>query len=161
MKYLKTYKSINESTLGELSFEDFKDILIDIVDEYSESHEFIEYSEEQEDSYFGLYMNIQSKYMEYNFDILGELKDFGDHDDPQTLDHTNYVDIIDRIEDNRSDLQEIKDKIDECISFNKKMNSLIDELNSYIFPKLNSFSNCEDVRIGFDSEGIIIEFDIK
>ena len=32
MKYLKTYKFINESTFGDLSFDDFKDILIDITD---------------------------------------------------------------------------------------------------------------------------------
>lgn len=32
MRYLKTYKSINESTLGDLNFEDFQDLFVDITD---------------------------------------------------------------------------------------------------------------------------------
>lgn len=34
MKYLKTYKVINESNLSDLSFDDFQDILFDITDKY-------------------------------------------------------------------------------------------------------------------------------
>jgi hypothetical protein len=42
MKYLKKYGSIKESTMGDLSFEDFQDILTDITDKYDFKFSFDE-----------------------------------------------------------------------------------------------------------------------
>jgi hypothetical protein len=154
VRYLKTYKSINESDVNmSLEFEDFKDIFIDIVDKYSNRHIF-----DQDRDLYELVMSFNPSFIDHNFDILGELSDFGEVNDPQIFD---YDGIASRIEDASRELDNIKNTIDDCIAFNEKIKSLMNELNEYIIPSLTRFSNCDYIGIAFDSEDISIIYFIK
>src|SRR5690606_23513222 len=105
-----------------------------------------------------LVMSFNPSFIDHNFDILGELSDFGEVDDPQIFD---YDGIMSRIEDASRELDNIKNTIDDCIAFNEKIKSLMDELNEYIIPSLTRFSNCDYIGITFDSENISIIYFIK
>lgn len=72
MKYLKRYNNILESTLGELSFEDFQDIIIDLIDNSDEFN-----ISEQDDLYeFSIKYKLSGLFKSDNlyYDVINENK---------------------------------------------------------------------------------------
>ena len=158
MKYLKKYRSIKESKMGDLSFEDFKDILTDITDKMDNDFHFY-HVDEEEDGYYTLILTFDSpSYVVIDESGMEFLSKFGRKDEPSTYNDEIYINIKESIEDKNSELESLKIDIDNMISFNKKIINIIDEINQYIIPRLRSFSNCLEIEIGFEVDELSIEF---
>ncbi len=157
MKYLKKYGSIKESTMGDLSFEDFQDILTDITDKVDGDFNF-HHIEDEEDGYYVLILTLKPNYVVIDENGMEFLSKFGRIDDPLTYNDEIYINIKESIEDKNSQLESTKKNIDNMISFNKKIIDIIDEINQYIIPRLRLFSNCLEIKIGFEVDELSIEF---
>ena len=156
MKYLKKYGSIKESTMGDLSFEDFQDILTDITDKHDGDYYFNE--EDSDEHFYQLILNFEPNYVVIDENGMDFLSKFGTMDDPLTYNDEIYINIKESIEDKNSQLESTKKNIDNMISFNKKIIDIIDEINQYIIPRLRLFSNCLEIKIGFEVDELSIEF---
>jgi len=159
MKYLKKYRAIKESIMGDLSFEDFQDIVTDITDKHDGDYYFNE--EDSDEHFYQLILNFEPNYVVIDENGMDSLSKFGTMDEPSTYSDNLYSDIKESIEDKNSELESTKKDIDNMISFNKKVINIIDEINKYLIPRLRSFSNCVEIRIGFDVDELFIEFVIE
>jgi hypothetical protein len=147
MKHLRTYKSINESTLGELSFEDFKDILIDIADlgdEYKFNNTY-GYS-------LVIYLNIDRMLLDPT-DRFNYLKEISDYNRPIDLNDMTFEKIKDSIS-NRISYYESKIKL--IIEVNKKLLDIIKRLEDSV-NILKKFKH-HGISISFDSNLVCLEF---
>jgi len=176
MKY-KYLKRFNESKEGpELSFEDFKSIMQDIVDQFDFEYDFHDYSKDEEgenwDGYEGfydvwIYMTYKEGY-EIHDDIPHMNLDFLDYtnqilspiDEPETIDDAKFEEIFGYLDGNREDLEEVKNDLDDIIERNKKAKLVFQILKDKIIPRLSHFSNFESCSVGFEGGDLRITFDI-
>jgi hypothetical protein len=144
MKYLKKYGSIKESTMGDLSFEDFQDILTDITDKYDFKFSF----DEDKKSYdFWIFFDVSSIHIKE--DGFGFIREYL----PETINDT-----LECVGEKNADLESAKENIDKMVSLNKKLINILNELQKYIIPRFKSFSNCESVVIEYEEDAILIQF---
>ena len=156
MRYLKTYKSVNESTLGDLSFEDFQDLFVDITDKWDD----VSFREIKDigDKFYGISIIINIEFIEGNdFDILSILRDFSNNDDPLVVSEEEFVDIFDKIDDNIQNLYDLKDKIDSIMSKNKEIKKLIEEIK-IVYHRLKHFSNYKEIQLAFDYDEVSLYY---
>lgn len=159
MRYLKTYKSVNESTLGDLSFEDFQDLFVDITDKWDDFN----FYNHDEDFSFNIYE------FSIGFDFGSTPSDEGRvNNDLDFIYHSDSDNIQDSIFNIENSIFKEKNKISENITY---LNSLLKtydeierfllELKDHVVPKMVKFSNCEIVKLHVDKYDIILEFYIK
>lgn len=171
MKHIKRY---NETTVNDLTFNEFRDILnFEIVDELNYECQFNDYSND-ESPFFDcvIFLNAPEDYILHD-DIphvsLNYLSGDGDWSQQPTLPPFDGLEAIDSevfnlakedIDDNISELERLKVVVDKMIEVDKKMKILLNKIQLFI-PQLKKYPNCDDVLIGFDvSEGLRISFDI-
>ena len=162
MKYLRKF---NEDIKNECDFETFKEIMYDLSDYYQ--HSFKDYSNEV-DPYYEIHINLSERgnytiqddapYLNFEFVELSEL------DDPTTIlrDFDFNDDVYSKIESQNNKLLEVKNRIDDIIRNNNQITDIFKKLES-ITPRFESFSNFQDVYVGFDkyNPAIRISFEIK
>lgn len=164
MKHLRKY---NESLGQECSFEDFKDIMLDILDEFNFEYEFHDYSE---DNFYDCYIYVEGK-EEYqihddipsmNINFLGFREDqtLPPTDDPEEITNDGINDCITSINDNIEDLETLKNNLDYIIKYQKECSKLFESIK-IINKRLLGFSNCEHCAIGFNDGELRITFEIK
>jgi hypothetical protein len=161
MKHLRKF---NEASTSECSFEDFKDIMIDMLDDFNFEYEFHDYSEEGYDCQ--IYLSGKEEYEVHddippmNINFLAEDYSLPTTDNPEEI--TN--DVIDKcvtsINDNISDLETLKNNLDSIIKYQKECSKLF-EYVKVINDRLKPFSNCENCGIGFSDGELRVTFEIK
>jgi hypothetical protein len=165
MKY-KYLKKFNESKEGpELTFEDFKNIMADLVDEFDFEYDEFDFSED--DKYYDcwIYMPVKEGYALHddipymNFDYLCDL-DISHTDAPEAKSDEEFENIFDIIDYNREELERVKNDLDDIIERNKKTKQVFEILKDKIIPRFNHFSNFKECGIGFNSGELRITFDI-
>lgn len=166
MKHLRKY---NESLGQECSFEDFKDIMLDILDDLNFNYDFNDYSEE-ENPFYDCYIYVEGK-EEYqihddipsmNINFLGFREDqtLPPTDDPEEITNDGINDCITSINDNIEDLETLKNNLDDIIKYQKECSKLFESIK-IINKRLLGFSNCEHCAIGFNDGELRITFEIK
>ena len=167
MKHLRKY---NESLGQECSFEDFKDIMLDILDDLNFNYDFNDYSEE-ENPFYDCYIYVEGK-EEYqihddipsmNINFLGFREDqtlLPELDDPEEITNDGINDCITSINDNIEDLETLKNNLDDIIKYQKECSKLFESIK-IINKRLLGFSNCEHCAIGFNEGELRITFEIK
>jgi len=158
MKYLKTYKSVNEDTsLGELSFEDFSDLFIDITDMYK--HEILDYHDE-DTAYFEvkifIEMDLDGADIDYGFNYLNG---FGTVDEPDKI--SDFSEIRKYIMGEIPDLEDKINEIKTTIEASKKLHELLEDIESNILPRLKLFSNYSHIEVGFQDDEFCLLYYIK
>ena len=173
MKHLRKY---NEAYGDECSFEDFKDIMLDILDEFSFEYEFNNYSNQNLDSgspsnsFYDCWIYLSGK-EEYelhddipsmNINFLGFREDqtLPPTDDPEEITNDGINDCITSINDNIEDLETLKNNLDYIIKYQKECSKLFESIK-IINKRLLGFSNCEHCAIGFNDGELRITFEIK
>ncbi len=149
-------KKFNESLSDECSFETFKEILYDLSDDYE--CEFHDYSNES-DSFYDCLMAIpKSIEIEASYDILKDV--VSSYEDPHIIE--NFDGAIDEIIGDTSKMQSVKNEIDDIIDRNKKLEQIFITLKEHVVPRLQSFSNCQQISFGYDEgDGVLrICFDL-
>ena len=159
MKYLKRF-SINEKSDEKCDFDIFKDIMLELTDNY---HEVVFSQPEEEYEYY------QCQFRLYETDDL-------DFDLPRIDLHSivGYIDEPDNIEDSLvngvvykrvdnyiNNLEDFKNNIDNIIESFSKIKEVFKYIEDYILPRFKHFSNFQTCSVGFDEgDGIfIITFD--
>ena len=166
MKHLRKY---NEAFGQECSFEDFKDIMLDILDDLNFNYDFNDYSEE-ENPFYDCYIYVEGK-EEYqihddipsmNINFLGFRGDqtLPPTDAPEEITNDGINDCITSINDNIGDLEILKNNLDDIIKYQKECSKLFESIK-IVNTRLKGFSNCFHCEIGFNEGELRITFEIK
>lgn len=166
MKHLRKY---NEAFGQECSFEDFKDIMLDILDDFTFDYDFNDYSEE-ENPFYDCYIYLTGK-EEYqihddipsmNINFLGFREDqtLPPTDDPEEITNDGLTDCIESIDSNISELETLKNNLDEIIKYQKNCSKIFESLK-VVNNRMRGFSNCYHCAIGFNEGELRITFEIK
>ena len=148
LTYLKKF---NEAYEDELSFETFKEILFDLSDGYSE---------DENDPYYDCILTLP-KPIDVQFPQEDNLTDYlPPYDDPQEIDNGTLRELRDQIDEENGQLKDLEGKINLMIERNVKIKEIISTLETEIIPRLQSFSNCQSVTIGYDSAYFIASRDV-
>lgn len=153
MKYLKTYYNINESTSGDLSLDDFIDILRDITDDYEHKVESIE---EENEKYYDcwIYLNGFKDPQDINAFQFRFLEEKAHSDHPVDIKNmTDYYDlnIKDGFEEENNVLLENIKYLQSRLELNKKIYQILENFEHYILPRFMEFKNFKKCAIGFES----------
>jgi len=165
MKHLRKY---NESFGQECSFEDFKDIMLDILDDFTFDYHFNDYSEEENTYDCYIYLTGKEEYQTHddvpsmNINFLGFREDrtLPPSDDPVEITNDVLTDCIESIDSNISELETLKNNLDEIIKYQKNCSKLFGSIK-IVNKRLLGFSNCEHCAIGFNDGELRITFEIK
>jgi len=164
MKHLRKY---NESFGQECSFEDFKDIMLDILDDFTFDYHFNDYSEEENTYDCYIYLTGKEEY-ELDDDVPSMNINFlgynGDQNlppvgDPQEISNDGINECMNSIGGNISDLEALKNNLDSIIKYQKDCSKLFESIK-IINSRFRIFSNCEHCAIGFNSGELRISFEI-
>lgn len=166
MKHLRKY---NEAFGQECSFEDFKDIMLDILDDLNFNYDFGNYSDE-ENPFYDCYIYVEGK-EEYqihddipsmNINFLGFREDqtLPPTDAPEEITNDGINDCITSINDNIGDLEILKNNLDDIIKYQKECSKLFESIK-IVNTRLKGFSNCFHCEIGFNEGELRITFEIK
>lgn len=166
MKHLRKY---NEAFGQECSFEDFKDIMLDILDDFTFDYDFNDYSEEENPFYDCLiYVEGKEEYQLHddipsmNINFLGFRGDqtLPPTDDPEEITTDGINDCVVSINQNISELETLKKNLDAIIKYQKDCSKLFESIK-IVNKRLRSFSNCFHCAIGFNEGELRITFEIK
>jgi len=166
MKHLRKY---NEAYGDECSFEDFKDIMLDILDEFSFEYDFHNYSEEENPFYdCWIYLSGKEEYalhddipsMNINFLGFREDQTLPPTDGPEEITNDGINDCVTSINDNIEGLEELKNNLDDIIKYQKNCSKVF-ELIKVANNRLKNFSNCYHCAIGFNDGELRMTFEIK
>jgi hypothetical protein len=171
MKHLRKY---NESFGQECSFEDFKDIMLDILDDFNFEYEFHDYSKDENPfnlmkgydclidlsgkEEYALHDDIPS--MNINFLGWREDQTLPPTDDPEEITNDGINDCVTSINDNIERLEELKKNLASIIKYQKDCSKVF-ELIKVVNNRLKNFSNCYHCAIGFNDGELRITFEIK
>jgi hypothetical protein len=173
MKHLRKFK---ESVGTECSFEDFKDIMLDILDDFNFEYEFHDYSSQTLDSgspsnsFYDCWIYLYGK-EEYavhddipsmNINFLGFREDqtLPPTDDPEEITNDGINECLTSINDNISELETLKNNLNDIIKYQKDCVKLFESLKS-TSKRLKGFPNCYHCGIGFNEGDLRITFEIK
>ena len=169
---LKYIKEFNESNDGpELSFDDFKNIMLDLADQFEFEYDFHDYSNDPDNPFydFWIYMTVKEGYElhddipDMNFDYLNWDTNqlISPESEPEELNNQQFTEIIGYIDGNRDDLESLKNDLDNIIERNKKAKLVFEIVRDKIIPRFKKFSNLYQCGIGFNSGDLRITFEIK
>lgn len=150
-------KKFNEAYEDELSFETFKDILLDLSDSYE--CRFHDYSNEENDPFYDCEL-VLPKPINVEFPQEDNLTEYlPPYDGPEEIDSETLRELRTHIDEENAQLKDLEGKINLMIERNNKIKEIISTLESDIIPRLQSFSNCQSVTIGYDSAYFIANTD--
>jgi hypothetical protein len=161
MKHLRKF---NEAYTSECLFEDFKDIMIDMLDDFNFEYEFKDHSEEYFFYDCQIYLHGKEEYELHddipsmNINFLEFREDYHQLMVQITNDIINTC--VTSINHNISDLETLKNNLDSIIRYQKECSKLFEYLK-VINDRLKRFSNCEHCEIGFSGGELRITFEIK
>jgi len=166
MKHLRKF---NESESGECSFEDFKDIMLDLLDEFNFNYDFHDYSSVEDGQFYDCWIYIEGK-EEYaiqddipsmNINFLGFREDqtLPPTDDPEEMNNGGLDECVSSITGNIESLYELRDNLAEIIKYQEDCKKLFESLK-IINTRLLTFSNCVHCGIGFNDGELRITFEM-
>lgn len=152
-KYLKKF---NESTGGDLTFDEYKQIMFEILDEVGCNYDFNEIKGSQDgdfsESYYDCHIYLPDDmidiedYIGYDIFTAAEIPDTESGD--EEINYGGSYQAIDRMisrcEQRIIDMPKIIERYNQ-------MKTIIRVLEEKIEPRLRNYNNCESVYIGFDA----------
>jgi uncharacterized protein (UPF0335 family) len=160
---MKHIRKFNENNISqELDFETFKMIISsDIEDEFEFDN--IDYYDVQEldDQFYDCRiqlnipdLNVYPDEVDFGFSYLSNISDF---DSPEDF---NIELILTSINHEISKIEQLRRSIERVERSNKELIDIMKTIEKVV-KRLENFSNCKSVTIGFDIETIRLCFDIK
>lgn len=155
LTYLKKF---NEAYEDELSFEMFKEVLFDLSDSYE--CQMYDYSGDSNDPYYDCHLTLP-KPIDVQFPQEDNLTEYiPPFDGPDEVDSDTLRELIIQIDEENRQLKDLEGKVNLMIERNVKIKEIISTLETEIIPRLQSFSNCQSVTIGYDSDNFIASRDV-
>lgn len=143
-------KKFNEAYEDELSFETFKEILFDLSDSYE--CQMYDYSEDESDPYYDCHLTLP-KSINVQFRQEDNLTEYlPPFDGPEEVDSDTLRELRKHIDEENGQLKDLEGKINLLIERNRKIKEIISTLETEIIPRLQSFSNCQSVTLGYDCQ---------
>ena len=162
MKHLKRF---HEAYGMECSFEDFKDIMLDILDDFNFEFEFHDYTDT---SFYDCKIYVQGKEeyeihddippMNINFLDFREDGLLPPYDGPEEITTQGIQECIDSINQNVEELNKLKNNLDYIIKYQNDCSKLFESIK-VINNRFSNFSNCENCSIGFNQGELRITFE--
>lgn len=147
-------KKFNEAYEDELSFETFKEILFDLSDDYECT--FNDYSDDS-DPFYDCEL-ILPKPIDVQFPQEDNLNEYlPPYDGPEEIDSVIIGELRIQIEEENKKLKDLEGKLNLMIERNNKIVKIISILEKDIITRLQSFSNCQSVTIGYESYHYTVE----
>ena len=151
-------KKFNEAYEDELSFETFKEILLDLSDSYE--CQMYDYSGDDNDPYYDCHLTLP-KPINVQFPQEDNLTEYlPPFDGPEEIDSDTLIELNVQIDEENAQLKDLEGKINLMIERNNKIKEIISTLELDVIPRLQSFSNCQSVTIGYDSAYFIASQDV-
>lgn len=142
-------KKFNEAYEDELSFDIFKEIMYELSDSYE--CRFHDYSNEENDPFYDCEL-VLPKPIDVQFPQEDNLNEYlPPYDGPEEIDSDTLRELNVQIDEENHQLKDLEGKINLMIERNNKIKEIISTLETDIIPRLQSFSNCQSVTIGYDS----------
>lgn len=150
-------KKFNEAYQDELSFEMFKEVLFDLSDSYE--CQMYDYSGDS-DPYYDCHLTLP-KTINIQFPQEDNLTEYlPPFDGPEEVDSDTLRELRTQIDEENRQLKDLEVKLNLMIERNVKIKEIISTLELDIIPRLQSFSNCQSVTIGYDSDNFIASRDV-
>lgn len=163
-KYLKKF---NENSSGECSFDDFKDLMLDILDNFDFRYNFSDFSSEENGFFYDCLIfidgpfNNQEEVPYMNLDFIGYDVDNILPTTDSTMEITDKMldDCIETISDNIDDINHLKSNIDIVIKNHENCISLFKMIKN-LPSRFETFSNFKGTEIGYLQSEIRITFEM-
>ncbi len=168
MRYIRKF---NESNQSEITFNEFKQIMFEILDDFEFEYKFNDFSNSEGPPFYDCWItvNLLEEYAisddqpNLNFDYLGYQYDIL----PPVEEMENINDIFEKVDDaiksQVSDLYALKNNLDSVIKSNEDMKNIFKLIQTRVLPRFEEYDNFLQSDIGFDSTNaeIRITFEIK
>lgn len=156
-------KKFNEAYSDECSFETFKEILFELSDvyecEFVESKGFREPGQNLRKNYSGYFyecvLRLPKSSKEVNIELkiyfgLDNLDDYLPHFEyPEKIGESSFKGIVSEMDVENNRIKELEEQLNMVKERNNKIKEIMTVLETDIIPRLQSFSNCESVSIGY------------
>lgn len=157
---MKKIKRFNESVEDNLSFDGFKEIMAEITDDLTLRYNLREEKDEYDQFYELSIVLPPSTYLDsdilsYQNVNIPSIENIGD-----TLNKKTVGTILDSIVSQNEKLIEIKSKIDDQIENNKLLGKIIEDIIK-LKPRLASYNNWRECRLGMEGDELSITFECK
>jgi hypothetical protein len=166
MKHLRKF---NESYGDDCSFEDFKDIMLDLLDNFNFNYEFHDYSSVEDGQFYDCWVYLYGKDEYYLHDDIPSMNiNFLDYDEdgtlptsdvPEEITKDGLNDCIYLIDENINQLHKLKEDLNIIIKFQEDCKKIFNEL-ILINERFLKFENCLRCEIGFNKGDLRITFEI-
>lgn len=160
MRYLKTFKKINESGTGECDFDTFKEIMYEITDDFS----VVEFNDYSNEGFYDCWIDLRSKFRTYdgfemNFGYLAYIIEPYDlaYNISHVLEDGKVYTVINSYLDK---LHEVKSNIDDFIKSNEEVLKLFKNIEEFILPRFEKFDNFIQANVGIRYDEIRITFEM-
>jgi hypothetical protein len=157
MKYLKRF-IINEKSGDNCDFETFKDIMLELTDNY---HNVV-FSIPEEWYYQCQFKLYDTGNLDFDLPRIDLHSIVGYIDSPDDIEYSLDNDVIyKRVDNYINNLEDFKNNIDNIIESFSKIKEVFKNIEDYILPRFKHFDNFQACSVGFDElEGnFIITFD--
>ena len=150
-------KKFNEAYSDELSFETFKEILFELSDNYE--CRFNDYSQDENDPFYDCEL-VLPKPIDVQFPQQDNLTEYLPlYDGPEEIDSETLRELNLQIDEQNKQIKDLEGKLNLLIERNNEIKEIISTLESDIITRLQSFSNCQSVTIGYESDHFIASTD--
>lgn len=171
MVIMKHLKRINELNGRDCSFEDFKDIMLSILDDYKFDYEFKDYSDEMGSPYYDCYIDLDGisgysnpddipymnvNFLDYNVDSILPV-DSGYENKVTDLMMTQCVEAIDA---NISDIEKMQRDLNQILKFQHDCKRLFEDFKQ-LDPRFSQFDNHEFTAIVFNKGELNVFFEMR
>lgn len=157
MKYLKSF-IINEKSDDSCDFETFKDIMLELTDNY---HEVV-FSQPEEEYFQCQFRLYETDDLDFDLPRIDLHSIVGYIDGPDNIEDSLVNGVVyKRVDNYINNLENFKNNIDNIIESFSKIKEVFKYIEDYILPRFKHFSNFQTCSVGFDEDdGIfIIAFD--
>lgn len=157
MKYLKSF-IINEKSGDSCDFETFKEILLELTDNYYE----VVFSQPEEEYFQCEFKLYNTEHLDFDLPTIDLHSILGHPDGPSNIEDSLINGVVyKRVDSYINELENFKNNIDSIITEYKKLNVVFKDIEDYILPRFRHFDNFQACSVGFDEvDGyFIITFD--
>lgn len=160
MKHLRKF---NESNVDKLEFDDFKEIILIILDDYNYKYSFIDCSVEDDDfKYYDCQIEIYCpvNYADLSFYFIADNRLLPPFEDP--LDIKDFFDSsTNGIDSNLQQLEILKSNLDIIINTQKDLKKIINDVYNIAIPRFKKYDEFLSCNIGYDRNQLRITYEIN
>lgn len=156
-------RKFNESNINELGFDDFKEIILIILDDYNYHYSFIDCSVQDDDfKYYDCKIEIYcpANYSYLSLDFISDNGLLPPLEEPQDI-KDYFESSMDEISSNLKELEILKSNLDIIINTQKDLFKIINDVYNIAIPRFEKYDEFLSCNIGYDDRQLRITYEIN